>query len=580
MAIAAPLLLSGPANGIASSSMPGLARAGTGNSSKSSQQSAIGYPHGTAAADWEESRQAPAGASSAFRHLVRRSWPGEKNAAAVPDGKPGDGSTTAAAPQIAHTPGWSIVGLSQFPIAAASGSETEAAPEVAAGQPLHPRFFAPLLINAPAPETAFAGQDSFITNRQLAGGKAAGEAAGAAGRALHAVSASSFSFLAAGVEPKLSPEKEAPTGKTGGTEADAPPAAGKRTETAPLPAQAQSFAFSAQVFPPAAPSPAAPQAGAAIPENQPTARILSAQSVDSFPADSLLAAFTLQAQRQEAPGAATGQVIRSEAAKPPSTASADVDSSPARRPDAVLSPGSQPDAGAGKHGQPEKRPDAGSPGALEKPALPHAPNPAVAEGAVSARETPTPAETGDQRAAQPGTAAGREKILEIHNTAILIPGNDAAESSPVKDAPACGAATGPSVSGESAGVFNRAVEKASVSSTPAGSRIDLLLRPEGLGRVAVRLLERGGGVEVAVRSDSQPAKSLLVDSLPSLVEGLRRHGWDITRTAAGGAESEQRGWSAGQQNQRGYEEKSRRQQAQGGTREDRDPAVLFSLGLP
>jgi hypothetical protein len=541
--------------------MPGLARAETG-----SQTSAIGYPHGMAAADWEESRQVPAGSSSAFRHLVRRSWPGEKNTAAVPDGKPGDGSKTAAAPQIAHTPGWSIVGLSQFPTAAASGSVTEAAPEVAAGRPLDPRFLAPLLINAPAPETAFAGRDSFITNRQLAGGQAAGEAAGAAGRALHALSVSSLSFLAAGVEPKLSPEKEAPTGQTGGTEAGAPRAADKRTETAPLPAPAQSFAFSAKVFPPAAPSPAAPQAGAAIPENQPTARIVSTQFVDSFPADALPAAFTLQAQRQEAPGAATGQVIRSEAAKPPSAASADLDSLPARRPDAVLSPGNQPDAGAGKHGQPEGRTDAGYPGAVEKPALPHVPNPAVAEGGVSARETPTPAETGDQCAAKLETA-GREKILEIHNTAILIPGNHAAESSLVKDAPACGAATRPSVSGESAGVFNRAVEKASVSSTPAGPRIDLLLRPEGLGRVAVR-------------SDSQPAKSLLVDSLPSLVEGLRRHGWDITRTAAGGAESEQKGWSAGQQNQRGHEEKSRRQQAQGGTREDREPAVLFSLGLP
>ncbi len=579
MTIAALLPSSGPANRIPFSSRPGLPPAATGSNSNSSRKAAFGDARRMAPADWEESRQALAGSSPAFHYLIRRSWHRRKNAAPVADGTPGGGGKTAVMPPTAAIFGWRGAGLRQFPIAAASSSQTEPVrPEVLTDRPLRPKFFAMLPMNAPAPVTAFSGQDVFVVNRPFAAGRTASEGAAAASCAFYAAAASVLSPVGPGVEPRPSHEKEPPGGKTGGTaEQGAPPAAGERTETAPLPAQAQPFAFAPKMFPSAAPVSAAPQAGVPVLENQPAAKTMSAQPVDSFPAVSLRSAFTLQAQRQEAPAAATGQVIRSEAAKLPSTASASAESSPARRPGVVLSPASRPDAGAGKHGQPEGQADAESSGVSEKPAVPQPPNSAVAKGAVLLRQTPAWAETGDQRAAKPEPGSGPEKILALHTTAIQVSGNNAAESGPIRDAQGREAANGPSVPAETAPGLNPAVERACVSSTPAGSRIDLLLRPEGLGRVAVRLVERGDRLEVAVRSESQPAKSLLAESLPSLVEGLRRQGWDITR-AASGAESDQKGGSAGQQGRSGYDQNTRRQQAQGGTRKNREPAALFSLG--
>jgi flagellar hook-length control protein FliK len=67
---------------------------------------------------------------------------------------------------------------------------------------------------------------------------------------------------------------------------------------------------------------------------------------------------------------------------------------------------------------------------------------------------------------------------------------------------------------------------------PGTSELQLLVRPESLGRVTVRLIERGGVVDIAVRSETSAARAVLAESLPSLLEGLEQRGWQIDRLGA------------------------------------------------
>jgi len=87
-----------------------------------------------------------------------------------------------------------------------------------------------------------------------------------------------------------------------------------------------------------------------------------------------------------------------------------------------------------------------------------------------------------------------------------------------------------------ASLVERQIQAAAFRPGAHSSRVDLLLHPEHLGRVAVRLIERGGVVEVAVRSDSAPVKNLLSESLPLLLGNMQQRGWEVS-SAAGGAES-------------------------------------------
>ncbi len=119
------------------------------------------------------------------------------------------------------------------------------------------------------------------------------------------------------------------------------------------------------------------------------------------------------------------------------------------------------------------------------------------------------------------------------------------------------------------------IERAELRPSPRGAEVQLLLRPENLGRVAVRLIERDGVVEMTVRSDSQPARSLLGESLPSLIEAMNDRGWEISRLERG------RGdvfvWSStheqGRQQRGGQQQRDQQHQPAG------QPEAEFSLEL-
>ncbi len=121
--------------------------------------------------------------------------------------------------------------------------------------------------------------------------------------------------------------------------------------------------------------------------------------------------------------------------------------------------------------------------------------------------------------------------------------------------------------------FEPAIEKATLRPATGGSELQLLLRPEHLGRVAVRLIERGGLVEVAVRTDNHALKNLLAETLPSLVDGMHRQGFQISRVAPGEGDSPLGWWTAEEQAGRGGRERHpQRRPARPG-----QPAQAFAL---
>ena len=81
--------------------------------------------------------------------------------------------------------------------------------------------------------------------------------------------------------------------------------------------------------------------------------------------------------------------------------------------------------------------------------------------------------------------------------------------------------------------FEQTIERASLRQNGPASEVNLWMRPEHLGKVVVRLIERAGVVEVALRAESAGARQLLSEALPSLVGSLDEKGWQVTRARAG-----------------------------------------------
>jgi len=121
------------------------------------------------------------------------------------------------------------------------------------------------------------------------------------------------------------------------------------------------------------------------------------------------------------------------------------------------------------------------------------------------------------------------------------------------------------------------VEMAALRTTPRSSELQLLVHPEHLGRVALRLVERSGVVEVAVRSDSQHLRALLSDGLPALVENLSEKGWDVARAQR--SEEGPLGWWSGQQQEQRQSERQQHQEQARRQARSGQPDVVFSLPL-
>ena len=117
--------------------------------------------------------------------------------------------------------------------------------------------------------------------------------------------------------------------------------------------------------------------------------------------------------------------------------------------------------------------------------------------------------------------------------------------------------------------LERAIERAELRQTPQTSELNLWMRPEHLGKVAVRLIERAGVVEIAVRAETSLARSWLAEGLPGLFDRLHARDFE-TRPALRGAE-------AGLDGRSQDHLEGRRQQARDGQKRRDREAALFSL---
>ena len=95
--------------------------------------------------------------------------------------------------------------------------------------------------------------------------------------------------------------------------------------------------------------------------------------------------------------------------------------------------------------------------------------------------------------------------------------------------------------------LERAIERAELRQSPGTAEVNLWMRPEHLGKVAVRLVERAGVVEVAVRAETSSARGWLAEGLPTLVESMRERGFEIRQTGRGTETGLDR-WAQDQQN--------------------------------
>jgi hypothetical protein len=110
-------------------------------------------------------------------------------------------------------------------------------------------------------------------------------------------------------------------------------------------------------------------------------------------------------------------------------------------------------------------------------------------------------------------------------------------------APPAAAASGPPPAPEAPVQGGPLVEQASLRAAQNGSQMELRLRPDDMGRLALRVSERSGQVEVAVRTDSPSLKSLLAGSLPSLLDQLQERGWNVSRVSQTAGEASPGWWA-------------------------------------
>ena len=79
----------------------------------------------------------------------------------------------------------------------------------------------------------------------------------------------------------------------------------------------------------------------------------------------------------------------------------------------------------------------------------------------------------------------------------------------------------------------RLVDMAALHRKIDSSQMNLLLSDDRIGRMSVRLVERGGVINTLVRTDSTRASHLFTEGLPSLLESLAHRGLQASNSGAG-----------------------------------------------
>ena len=79
----------------------------------------------------------------------------------------------------------------------------------------------------------------------------------------------------------------------------------------------------------------------------------------------------------------------------------------------------------------------------------------------------------------------------------------------------------------------RLVDMAALHRKIDSHQMNLLLSDDRIGRMSVRLVERGGVIDTLVRTDSTRASHLFTEGLPSLLESLAQRGLQASHSGAG-----------------------------------------------
>jgi len=123
--------------------------------------------------------------------------------------------------------------------------------------------------------------------------------------------------------------------------------------------------------------------------------------------------------------------------------------------------------------------------------------------------------------------------------------------------------------------MERLVELAALQKTHAGHRLNLVVQDDRLGRVALRLVERGGILETIVRAQHARTGRALSEGLPYLIESLAARG--VEASPAG--ESPAGGWQQEAQRQDARSRQQRRPRQNSGRARRRGPVFRVETGV-
>ena len=92
--------------------------------------------------------------------------------------------------------------------------------------------------------------------------------------------------------------------------------------------------------------------------------------------------------------------------------------------------------------------------------------------------------------------------------------------------------------------------------------MNIVVKDPGIGRVAIRMVERAGTVDTMIRADTSVTAQRISDQIPLLLESLSEKGMQAHGASAGNLSQEQERSNSQRQQQR--DQQSRRQQQRRG----------------
>ncbi len=108
----------------------------------------------------------------------------------------------------------------------------------------------------------------------------------------------------------------------------------------------------------------------------------------------------------------------------------------------------------------------------------------------------------------------------------------------------------------------KVIEAAQIERRAGLTRMNIVVKDPGIGRVAIRMVERAGTVDTMIRADTSVTAQRISDQIPLLLESLSEKGMQAHGASAGNLSQEQERSNSERQQQR--DQQSRRQQQRRG----------------